>query len=85
VLAAEVCGTSIASQGWPQAMYDDRLRDNPHLKFARSDRRGYALVTLGRDARVDLRVMDSEKRRGSRVETAASFVVAQGRRGIEPA
>jgi alkaline phosphatase D len=85
VLAAEICGTSISSQGWPQAMYDDRLRDNPHLRFARSDRRGYALVTIERDARVDLRVIDTEKKRGSIVETAASFVVEDGRRGVEPA
>jgi len=83
VLAAEVCGTSIASQGWPQSMYDDRLRDNPHLKFARSDQRGYALFNLDRDARVDLRVLDSEKVRGSRIETAASFAIADGKRGIQ--
>lgn len=85
VLAAEVCGTSMASQGWPQAMYDDRLRDNPHLKFARSDRRGYVLFNLDREARADLRVLDSEKKRGSRIETAASFVVEDGRRGIDRA
>lgn len=82
VLAAEVCGTSISSQGWPQARYDTALADNMHLKFARSDRRGYGLVTVGRDARVDLRVLDSEKRRGSTIGTAASFVVEDGRRGI---
>ncbi len=82
VLAAEVCATSLASQGPPQARYDALLADNPHLRWARSDRRGYGLLTLGDEGRVELRAVDSEKRRGSRIETLASYRIEPGRRGF---
>jgi alkaline phosphatase D len=55
VLAAEVCGTSMSSQGWPQERMDESARKNPHHQWARSDRRGYVLVELGRNADVALR------------------------------
>lgn len=85
VIAAEVCGTSISSQGWPQERYEAFRKINPHLKFGRSDRRGYCLFTLGREARVDVRAIDSEKRRGSRVETLATLAIEDGRRGLQRA
>ncbi|HET6602802.1 MAG TPA: alkaline phosphatase D family protein [Xanthomonadaceae bacterium] len=86
VLAAEVCGTSLTAQGWPQERYEGYLRDNPHLLLGRSDRRGYALFELGRDrCQVRLRTVDSVKTRTSSIQTLAQFVVHDGRRGIEPA
>lgn len=85
VLGAEVCTTSLASQGWPQSTYDGYLRDNPHLKFGRSDRRGYCLLTLGKDCDVAIRAVATVKQPRSEVETLARFVVEDGVRGIRPA
>jgi alkaline phosphatase D len=81
-VAAEVCGTSISSQGWPQERYDKVLPDNPHLLYGRSDRRGYALVEIGRNAEVTLHSPQTVKTPTSPVETLARFVVEDGVRGI---
>jgi alkaline phosphatase D len=85
IVAAEVCATSMSSQGWPQERYDATLKENPHLLFGRSDRRGYALVELGRNAEVSLRSPETVKTPTSPVETLARFVVEDGVRGIKRA
>jgi alkaline phosphatase D len=85
-VATEVCGTSISSQGWPQERVDGWRADSPHARYARSDRRGYVAVELGeREARVRLRAIDSEKDQSSEIATIATFVVANGKAGAEPA
>ena len=85
VLAAEVCSTSISSQGRPQERMDESARSNTHLQWARSDRRGYALVELGRNAEVTLRSPQTVKQARSQTETLARFVVEDGVRGIRRA
>jgi len=84
-VAAEICGTSISSQGWSQELYDSAIGDNPHLLLGRSDRRGYALVEIGRNAEVQLRSPQTVKTPTSPVETLARFVVEDGVRGIRRA
>ena len=42
VVATEVCGTSITSQGPSAAGTAAAVAHNPHIRFANSDRRGYA-------------------------------------------
>ncbi|GID45495.1 hypothetical protein Aca07nite_27700 [Actinoplanes capillaceus] len=55
---------------------------NPHLRYF-SERRGYTLVTLGRDrARADFRTLPVVTRRGARVATHASFITEAGRPGL---
>jgi alkaline phosphatase D len=85
VVAAEVCGTSMSSQGWPQERYDATVKENPQLLYGRSDRRGYVLVELGRDAEVLLRSPQTVKTPASPVETLARFVIEDGVRGISKA
>jgi alkaline phosphatase D len=86
IVATEVCGTSISSQGWPQERIDQWRAESPHTKYARSDRRGYVTVELGQDAaRVRLRAVDSEKDPSSDIRTIARFVIADGKPGAEPA
>lgn len=85
IVAAEVCGTSMSSEGWPQERYDATMQENPHLLYGRSDRRGYALVELGRNAEVALRSPLTVKTPTSSVETLARFVVEDGVRGIKRA
>lgn len=86
LVATEVCGTSISSQGWPQERIDGWRAKSPHARYARSDRRGYVTVELNeRAARVRLRAIDSEKDPNSNIATIATFVVQDGRAGAEPA
>lgn len=85
IVASEVCGTSIASQGATQAEADRIAAENPQVRYARSDRRGYCLLTLERDALIEVRALDSEKRRDSGIDTLARFAVADGRPGIQSA
>lgn len=86
VLASEFCGTSISSQGLPQARLDRALPDNPHLHWARSDRRGMIRLRLD-DRRLEaalLGVVDVADP-ASPVETLARFVVEAGRPGVQRA
>jgi alkaline phosphatase D len=85
VVATEVCGTSISSQGWPQERVDAWRAESAHAKYARSDKRGYVTVELGeREARVRLRAIDSEKDPNSGIATIATFAVADGKAGAKP-
>jgi alkaline phosphatase D len=85
VVATEICGTSISSQGWPQERVDGWRAESPHARYARSDKRGYVTVELSaREARVRLRAIDSEKDPNSGIATIANFVVADGKAGAEP-
>ncbi len=84
VLATEIVGTSISSPSWPQAATERVLRNNPHMKFGKSDQRGYCVLQVqARQASVDLRVIDNARELGSPVSTAASFVVEAGRPGAQ--
>lgn len=82
VIASEVCGTSMTSQGSPQATWDARLANNPQLLHANSEQRGYCLLTLGDDAQVDLRAVDTVKRRDAGIQTAARFAIRNGAPGL---
>ena len=46
VVATEFCGTSITSQGPPQERIDASRADNPHIKFAHSEKRGYVCLEI---------------------------------------
>ncbi|SDT44973.1 alkaline phosphatase D family protein [Actinoplanes derwentensis] len=55
---------------------------NPHFRFY-SERRGYTMVTLGKDRyRADFRTLPQVTRRGASVSTRASFEVEAGRPGL---
>jgi alkaline phosphatase D len=83
VVATEFCGTSIMSQSVPQARVDAVRADNPHVKFANSEKRGYVYLDLTPErCHVHLRVLDSEKTRASQLATLASFVVENERPGV---
>ena len=86
VVATEFCGTSITSQGPVQARLDALLPDNPHVRFANSEKRGYVVLELTeRRCLAQLRALDSEKRPDSGLSTLAAFVVENGRPGAETA
>ncbi len=86
IVAAEFCGTSITSQGWPAGSFDERLRINPHVKYAVGHERGYLTVALdAKQCEVAVRSIDSEKHRDTTIRTAARFTVAEGSNRIERA
>jgi len=82
VVASEFVGTSITSQGWPQARVDRYLPDNPHMKLMDSRYRGYTRVELmDKEMRVELRAMETVKAREAACSTLATFVVRDGEPG----
>jgi len=75
-IATEFCGTSITSLGLPQSRLDAALRFNPHIRYGRSDQRGYLRLTLTPQAlRAQLRVVGNALDPASDIATAAQFVV----------
>lgn len=83
VIATEFCGTSITSSSRPQARTERYLADNQHIKYGRSDRRGFVMmeVTPSR-AIARFQALDDVMRADSGLSTVASFVVKDGRPGI---
>lgn len=83
-MATEFVGGAITSQGPSTASVTHLLGKNPHLRYGRSDRRGYALMTL--DAKgciVEYRGVDDEKIPDSPVRQIARFAVENGRAGVQ--
>jgi len=82
VIASEFCGTSIASAGLPQSRVAAALPLNPHVKYGRSDERGYVALKLGA-SRLDasLRVVSDVEDPKATIRTVARFSVESGRPG----
>lgn len=86
IVASELCGTSIASQGPRQEQLDALKPENPHLVYTKAAYRGYVTLELtAKVATATLRGLESEKKRDSKVETVARFVVEDGKRGLQEA
>ncbi len=84
VVASEFCGTSITSQGPTQKSVDALLPENPHIKLARSDHRGYVRASVGGGRfGAELIALDTVKRQDSKASVLARFVVEDGRPGPE--
>jgi alkaline phosphatase D len=83
VIATEFCGTSITSGSRPQARTEDYVRINPHIKFGRSDRRGFMLLDVRPERTTALfQGLDNVKEKASGISTLASFDVKAGRPGL---
>jgi alkaline phosphatase D len=83
VIATEFCGTSITSLGLPQARIDTVRAFNPHIRYGRSDQRGYMRFALdAKKLRAQVRVVDNALDPASGITTAASFVVDAARPGV---
>jgi alkaline phosphatase D len=82
VVASEFCGTSITSQGASQNMVDALMPENPHMKYARSDRRGYVRASIaGGRCTAELIGLETVKKPEARAEVLARFIVEDGRPG----
>ena len=82
VVASEFCGTSITSLSLAQSRVDAVRGFNPHVRFGRSDQRGYLSIEL-QPARMDVRLqtVDRPLDPASGITTTAHFVVDAGRPG----
>jgi alkaline phosphatase D len=84
VLATELCGTSVTSNSRPQERTLEYLQRNPHIKYGRSDKRGYMMVEVTPSAANARFVgLDDVHSAQSDASTLASFRVTDGRRGLE--
>jgi alkaline phosphatase D len=83
VVATELVGTSISSLfGRTQGQLDALLPENPHIKFASGERRGYVRVEVTPTRlQADLRTMRTVAQPRSEADTLATFVVENGRPG----
>ena len=86
VVATELCGTSISSSGFAQARVAAALALNPHIRYARSEERGYvALKVSATRVEASLRVVSDVLDPEATIRTAARFAVEAGRPGAQPA
>jgi alkaline phosphatase D len=85
VIATEFCGTSITSSSRSQARTDQYVAYNPHIKYGRSDRRGFVMMEVT-PVRTTARfqALDDVGREDSGLSTLASFAVENGRAGAVP-
>jgi alkaline phosphatase D len=86
-VATEFVGTSISAEGPDAKRLAAALEANPHVKYGRSDRRGYATVELtAARCTVGFEAIDDEKeKKDSAVRRLATFVVEDGLAGAKPA
>lgn len=86
VVATEFVGTSISSQGPSQARVDAQRADQPHVRFAHGEKRGYVTMEITpQRCLARLRTIGNEKEHDTPISTLASFVVENGRPGAETA
>ncbi len=84
VIATEFCGTSVTSNSRPQSRTDRYVADNPHIRYGRSDRRGFAMVKITPSAlHVDFVGLDNVLRADSKASVLASFTVEDGKPGAQ--
>ena len=84
VLATEFCGTSITSSSRPQSRTDEYVAMNPHIRYGRSDKRGYMLmeITPGKTT-TWFQGLDNVRDSASNIATLASFTVRDGKAGVQ--
>jgi alkaline phosphatase D len=83
LLATEFCGTSVTTTSVSQARTDKYVGQNSHIKYGRSDRRGFMLIELTpKQTRTDFIAIDDIAKADSSVTTVARFMVQDGRPGI---
>ncbi len=84
-VASEIVGSSITSSSDLTVERGEALRrDNPHVHLANGEKKGYALVELGQtNATAQLRALEDVTNANSGISTLASFVIEDGRPGLQ--
>ncbi|WP_426208802.1 alkaline phosphatase D family protein [Massilia sp. TWP1-3-3] len=82
VIATELCGTSVTSSSRGQARTQQFVDMNPHIKYGRSDKRGFMLMEITPESTSTVFVgLDNVRDPNSAAARLASFGVANGRPG----
>jgi alkaline phosphatase D len=85
VIATEFCGTSVTSPSRPQARTAEYVAQNPHLKYGRSDKRGFVMMEVTPKRSTALfQSIDDITRADSGMTTLARLDVMDGAPGIGP-
>jgi alkaline phosphatase D len=83
-IATEFVGTSVTSSSRPQERTAQYVAMNPHIKYGRSDRRGYMLMEVSpKETRARFMGLDDVKDPKTAQRELAAFRVADGRAGVE--
>jgi alkaline phosphatase D len=84
VIATEFCGTSVTSSSRPQARTLQYLDINPHIKYGRSDKRGFMLMEVTPSGTTThFMGLDDVRDPRSAAAAIATFRVEDGRPGAE--
>ena len=82
IVASELVGSSITSQGPAWATAQRMMAKNPHLKFARNDKRGYVAMDITKDHAVaTFRAVDDVTKPDTGIADLARFTIENGRPG----
>jgi alkaline phosphatase D len=83
LIATEFCGTSVTSSSRPQKRTLEYVDMNPHIKYGRSDKRGFMLLEVTPAKTTTHFVgLDDVHDAGTAAATVAGFVVNAGRAGF---
>ena len=84
VVATEFVGTSVTSSSRPQQRTSQYVAMNPHIRFGRSDKRGYMLMEITpSDTRTRFMALDEVRDPKTIQRELAAFRVEDGRPGVE--
>ncbi|MFZ3003596.1 MAG: alkaline phosphatase D family protein [Undibacterium umbellatum] len=83
IVATEFCGTSITSSSRPQERTDQYVAQNPHIKYGRSDKRGFMLIDISQTRmQTHFLGLDDVAKADSGIATLKSFVIEDGKSGV---
>jgi alkaline phosphatase D len=86
VVATEFIGGSVTSPSWPQGRTEQVMTYNPHIKYGKSDQRGYTLLDIkGAQLTAQVRLLDDVARIDASVSTHSTWVVEAGKPGAQRA
>jgi alkaline phosphatase D len=84
IVAAEFTTTSISSYGVPLKAIEERMADNPSLRFATPEYRGYLRLDVTPERLyAEMFGLEAPRDPNSRQRTVASFAVDSGRPGVQ--
>jgi alkaline phosphatase D len=84
VVATEFVGTSVTSNSRPQQRTSQYVAMNPHVKFGRSDKRGYMLMEITpSETRTRFMGLDEVRDPKTVQRELAAFRVEDGKPGVE--
>jgi len=84
LVATEFVGTSVTSSSRPQERTARQVALNPHIKYGRSDRRGYMLLEVTpKETRTRFMGLDEVRDAGTAQRELAGFRVVDGKVGVE--